>query len=169
MMPAKLGKSLRVFVSYPGADGRDAALLFADELKGAGHRAWVWDYHKFLGVPVFRQISECVGSNTDVFLFICTKSSRESLGQEMEAGYALNYDRVLKIPILWGGAQQQDLPSELVGLTWARIPDGDCALVAVHEFCSCLSHEVGRTMRFDGRRRARRTARRAEGSGEVKK
>ena len=80
---------LRIFISYPGTDGKDFAVQTKDILEKEGYRTWFYNHHRTFGYLPWEEISDIILNKCDIFLYLCTVSSKHSRGQKFESEYAM--------------------------------------------------------------------------------
>ena len=81
--------NIRVFISYPGNDGKNIAIRANEILSEIGYRTWFYPHNRTIGDLPWEEISEVILDKTDIFLYICTVTSNDSRGQMFESEYAM--------------------------------------------------------------------------------
>ena len=81
---------MNVFISYPDSDGLDKAEITYNALKKYKYNPWYFDKNKTLGHLYVEELSFRIREWCDVFLFLCTKTSRGCDGQRWEIAQWFN-------------------------------------------------------------------------------
>jgi len=117
-VPANIKQKIRVFISYPGKDGLSIAQQAESILNKYGHKPWLYDQHCTLGAILFREIAFKIRRQCDAMLYLCTNSSLNSWGQQLEAAYALSNRKIRIVVITLENAQ---VPDELMAFNYIRV------------------------------------------------
>jgi len=110
---------VRVFISYATSDGLHLARVAAEVCRQNGHEPWVWHDNRRSGAYTFSEIAVGI-RDCDFVFFLCTASTRESLGQRYEINTALAYPKEIYVIAV----DRAYVPPELVAFNQNVAPEG---------------------------------------------
>jgi TIR domain len=114
----------QVFVSYP-APNEDIVENLAGRLRELGVAAWVYSIDKTLAEDSWAEIEAKI-DESEVFLFVASKFSKDAKGQHRELSLALSKIRTVKanvraFPVVLDDVGFRNLPDELAAINGARL------------------------------------------------
>ena len=113
-----------VFISYPGPN-EDIVENLAGRLRELGVAAWVYSTDKTLAEATWAEIEAKI-HESEVFLFIASKSSRDAQGQHRELSLAFDKIQTVKadlraFPVVLDDVGFRHLPDKLAAINGMRL------------------------------------------------
>lgn len=114
----------QVFISYP-APNEDIVENFAGRLRELGIAAWVYSIDKTLAEASWAEIETKI-NESEVFLFVASRFSKDANGQHRELSLALGKIRTVRanlraVPVVLDDVGFRQLPDDLAAINGVRL------------------------------------------------